>query len=151
MKRTNPLTLVGLTPFGFGLGFGVDWLFVTGGRPAIQTPWSLSICLVLIGIAIVLLGYRVRWATKPEPGRRIDPITAVTIVTLAKASSVTGALVFGGTFGLLAFVLSRPVIAPSSIPANVGGMVASVLLVGAALVAEWMCTLPPRDPDGDPA
>ncbi len=151
MKRTNPFTLIGLTPFGFGVGFGLDWVFVASGRPAVQVPWSLSICLVLIGVAVVFLGYRVRWATKPEPGRRIDPITAVTIVNLAKASSVTGALVFGGTVGLLAYTFSRPVVTSVSVPANAGGVVSSLLLVVAALVAEWMCILPPRDPDGDPA
>ena len=151
MKRTNPLTLLGLTPFGFGVGFGLDWVFVSTGRPAIQVPWSLSICLVLIGVAIVVLGYRVRWATKPEPGRRIDPITAVTIVTLAKASSVTGALVLGGTVGLLAFTFSRPVVTAASVPANVGGVISSLVLVAAALIAEWLCILPPRDEDGEPA
>jgi hypothetical protein len=151
MKRTNPLTLIGLTPFGFGLGFGLDWVFVSTGRPAIQAPWSLSICLVLIGVAVVLLGLRVRWATRPQPGRRIDPIAAVTIVNLAKASAVTGALVLGGTIGMLAFALSRPVVSAASVPANIGGVVSSFLLVVAALVAEWMCMLPPRDPDGDPA
>jgi hypothetical protein len=151
MKRTNPLTLIGLTPFGFGLGFGLDWMLVSTGRPAIQAPWSLSICLVLIGVAVVFLGLRVRWATRPQPGRRIDPIAAVTIVNLAKASAVTGALVFGGTVGLLGFALSRPVVSEASVPANIGGVVSSLLLVVAALVAEWMCMLPPRDPDGDTA
>lgn len=151
MKRTNPLTLIGITPFGFGVGFGLDWLLVSTGRPAIYVPWTLSVCLVLIGIAVVLLGYRVRWATKPGPGRRVDPIAAVTIVNLAKASSVTGALVLGGTIGLLTFTVSRPVVTEASIPGNIGGVISSVIVITAALVAEWMCVLPPNDPDGEPA
>ena len=151
MKKTNPLFLVGLTPFGFGVGFGVDWVLVTTGRTAIPVPWTLSICLVLIGVAIVALGARVRAAVKPGKGRRIDPIAAVTIVQLAKASAVGGALMFGATVGLLAFVTSRPVVVDTVIPSNMGGVVAALILVILALVAERMCVLPPQDPDGEPA
>lgn len=151
MKKTNPLVLVGLTPFAFGFGFALDWVLVSTGRTAIPVPWTLSTCLVLIGIAVLFLGARVRWAVKPEKGRRIDPIAAVTIVQLAKASAVGGALMFGATLGLLAFVVSRPVVVEAVIPSNIGGVVASLVLVIAALVAESWCVLPPQDPDGEPA
>lgn len=151
MKKTNPLVLVGLTPFAFGFGFALDWVLVGTGRTAIPVPWTLSTCLVLIGLAILGLGARVRWAVKPEKGRRIDPIAAVTIVQLAKACAVGGALMFGATVGLLAFVTTRPVVVDTVIPSNIGGVVASLVLVIAALVAEWWCVLPPQDPDGEPA
>ena len=151
MKKTNPLFLLGLTPLGFGVGFGLDWVLVSTGRTAIPVPWTLSVCLVLIGVAVVALGFRVRSAVKPEKGRRIDPIAAVTIVQLAKASAVGGALMFGATAGLLAFVTSRPVVVDSVIPSNIGGVVAALILVVLALIAEWMCVLPPQDPDGEPA
>jgi hypothetical protein len=151
VKKTNPLFLLGLTPFAFGVGFALDWLLVSTGRTAVLVPWTLSICLVLIGIAVLALGARVRWAVKPVKGRRIDPITAVTIVQLAKASAVGGTLLFGATVGFLAFSTSRPVVVDAVIPSNIGGVVASLVLVIAALVAEWWCVLPPQDPDGEPA
>jgi hypothetical protein len=151
VKKTNPLVLIGLTPFAFGVGFALDWALVSTGRTAIPVPWTLSICLVLIGIAVLALGARVRWAVKPIKGRRIDPIAAVTIVQLAKASAVGGALMFGATGGLLAFSVSRPVVVEAVVPSSIGGVVASFVLVVAALVAERWCVLPPQDPDGEPA
>lgn len=151
MKKTNPLFLLGLTPFGFGAGFVLDWALVSRGGTAIPVPWTLSVSLVLTGVAVVALGARVRSAVKPVKGRRIDPIAAVTIVQLAKASATGGALMLGATIGLLAFVSSRPVVVDTVIPSNIGGVVAALILVILALVAEWMCVLPPQDPDGEPA
>ncbi len=149
MKRTNPWFLLGLTPLGFGVGFGLDWALVSRGGTAIPVPWTLSVSLVLIGIAVVALGTRVRRAVHPERSRRIDPIAAVTIVQLAKASATGGALMVGAMVGLLAFVTSRPVVIETVIPSNIGGVVAALILVALAFVAESMCVLPPQDPDGE--
>lgn len=151
MKRTNPWFLLGLTPLGFGVGFALDWALVSRGGTAIPVPWTLSVSLVLIGIAVVALGTRVRRAVHPERSRRIDPIAAVTIVQLAKASATGGALMVGAMVGLLAFVTSRPVVIETVIPSNIGGVVAALILVVLAFVAESMCVLPPQDPDGEPA
>jgi uncharacterized membrane protein len=151
VKKTNLLFLLGLTPFGFGAGFAIDWALVSRGGTAIPVPWTLSVSLVLIGIAVVALGARVRAAVKPGTSRRIDPIAAVTIVQLAKASATGGALMLGATIGLLAFVTTRPVVVDTVIPSNIGGVVVALILVVLALVAESMCVLPPRDPDGEPA
>ena len=151
MKKTNPLVLLGLTPFGFGVGYALDWVLVAKGQAALPVPWSLSISLVLIGIAVLALGIRVRWAQKPEPRRRIDPIAAVTIVQLAKASATGGAVMVGATAGMLAFVVSRPVVVDSILPSNIVGIVAAVVLVVLALIAERLCVLPPQNPEGEPA
>jgi hypothetical protein len=151
MKKTNPLFLLALTPIGFGVGFALDWALVSRGGTAIPVPWTLSVSLVLIGIAVVVLGARVRAAVKPVKGRRIDPIAAVTIVQLAKASATGGALMLGAAAGLLAFVATRPVVVDTVIPSNIGGVVAALILVVLALVAESMCVLPPKDLDGEPA
>jgi hypothetical protein len=151
MKKTNPLFLLGLTPIGFGVGFALDWALVSRGGTAIPVPWTLSVSLVIIGIAVVVLGARVRAAVKPVKGRRIDPIAAVTIVQLAKASATGGALMLGAAAGLLAFVATRPVVVDTVIPSNIGGVVAALILVVLALVAESMCVLPPKDLDGEPA
>lgn len=151
MKRTNPFVLLGLTPFGFAAGFLIDWAFVARGMAAIRVPWSLSATVVVLTAIVIALGARVRWATQPKPGRRIDPILAVQILTLAKASSVGGALMLGGTVGVLVFTLTRPVVSTDLIPSAAAAIVASLILVIGALVAERLCRIPPDDTEGEPA
>jgi LytS/YehU family sensor histidine kinase len=151
MKKTNPLTLLILGPVGFGIGFLFDLLLVGSGRPMITVPWTMSLCLALIGIASLLLGLRVKWATKPGPGRRIDPIVAVQILTVAKASSITGSLVTGFTAGLLVFILSRAQVAASVLPQTVVGVVSAFILLVCAVIAERLCRIPPSDSEAEPA
>ena len=151
MKRTNPLVLLGLTPFGFAAGFLVDWALVARGMSAIRVPWSLSITVVVLTGIVLAMGARVRWATQPKPGRRIDPILAVQILTLAKASSVGGAIMFGGVAGVLVFTLTRPVVTTDLVPSAVAGIVAALVLIIGALIAERLCRIPPDDSQGEPA
>lgn len=149
MKKTNPLVLVGLTPFGFALGFGLDWVFVATGRPSLPVPWSLTVSLVLVGAVVVALGARVNWATQSKPGRRINPVAAVQILTLAQSAALAGAVVFGAIGGIIAFTVTRPYIAADALPSSIAGLVASVVLVVCALIAEWLCRVPPTDADGE--
>lgn len=149
MKKTNPLVLVGLTPFGFALGFGLDWAFVATGRPSLPVPWSLTVSLVLVGAVVIALGARVNWATQPKPGRRINPVAAVQILTLAQSAALSGAVVFGAIGGIIAFTVTRPYIAVDALPSSIAGLVASIVLVVCALVAEWLCRVPPTDADGE--
>ena len=149
MKKTNPLVLVGLTPFGFALGFGLDWVFVATGRPSLPVPWSLTVSLVLVGAVVVALGARVNWATQPKPGRRINPVAAVQILTLAQSAALSGAVVFGAIGGIIAFTVTRPYIAADALPSSIAGLVASIVLVVCALIAEWLCRVPPTDADGE--
>ncbi|MFZ4504908.1 MAG: DUF3180 domain-containing protein [Microbacteriaceae bacterium] len=151
MKRINPLVLLGLTPFGFALGFGLDWVFVATGRPSLPVPWSLTVSLVLVGAVVVALGARVNWATKPKPGRRINPVTAVQILTLAQSAALSGAVVFGAIGGIIAFTVTRPVLAEDALPSATAGLIASIVLVVCALIAEWLCRVPPTDPEAEPA
>ena len=97
------------------------------------------------------MGARVRWATQPKPGRRIDATLAVQILTLAKASSVGGALMFGGVAGILTYTLTRPVVSAELVPSAVCGIIASLVLVVGALIAERLCRIPPDDSQGEPA
>lgn len=151
MKRTNIFALVGLTPFGFAVGFFADWAIVIRGGAAIRVPWTLTITTIVLATIVVALGARVRWATQPKPGRRIDPILAFQILTLAKASAVGGALMFGGVVGVLVYTLTRPVVSAELVPSAIGGIVASLVLVIGALIAERLCRIPPDDTEGEPA
>ena len=80
-------------------------------------------------------------------GKRVDPFRALRAATLARASSLLGALLGGFGAGILLFLLSRPVGPPvGSMVAMVALIASSIVLVAAALVAEQFCTLP-KDPD----
>jgi hypothetical protein len=151
MKRTNPIALLGLTPFGFAAGFFADWAFVVRGFSAIRVPWSLVITTIVLTGIVIALGARVRWATQPKPGRRIDATLAIQILTLAKASSVGGSLIFGGVAGILVYTLTRPVVSTELVPGAVGGLIASLVLIIGALIAERLCRIPPDGTEGEPA
>ena len=80
-------------------------------------------------------------------GRRIDPFRALRAATLARASSLLGAIMAGFGAGLLLFLSTRPVPAPvGSVVAMAALIVAAAMLVVTALIAEQFCTLP-KDPD----
>lgn len=151
MKRTNLFALLGLTPFGFAAGFFTDWAIVVRGGAAIRVPWTLSVTVIVLTAIVLALGARVRWATQPEPGRRIDPILAFQILTFAKACAVGGALMLGGVAGVLVYTLTRPVVSAELVPSAIGGIVASLILVVGALIAERLCRIPPDDTEGEPA
>jgi hypothetical protein len=80
-------------------------------------------------------------------GTRIDPFRALRAATLARASSLLGAIMAGFGAGLLLFLLSRPIDPPVGSTVAMLALIASaIILVVAALIAEQFCTLP-KDPD----
>ncbi|MFT4123975.1 MAG: DUF3180 domain-containing protein [Microbacteriaceae bacterium] len=164
MTRTHPSLLLLLAVLGAAAGWFLQLWQVATGHAALVPPWSFSAVLVLIGVAIVCYAVPVWRSTSRHPGsrhagdrgttvargtgKRVDPFYATRVVLLAKASSLTGALVGGACAGVLAFLLTRSVIpgAQSVALAVIAVLGAAVLLVG-GLVAEKMCTLPPDDGD----
>lgn len=115
--------------------------------------------MVLLAIAELLMARLIRdrlragvpRARVPRAtGRPLHPLQVARAVVLAKASSVTGAVVAGGYLGVLAWTLpQRAVLVSAGRAAAVAGAsaVAALLLVAAALVLERVCRLPD---DGDP-
>jgi hypothetical protein len=100
----------------------------------------------------VAFAWPIRRAVKGT-GRRVDPFRAMRVAALAKACSLSGALVAGVGAGIVLFLLTRTVVSSATsvwlAVATAGGAV--LLLVG-GLVAEYFCTLPPEDPeDEEPA
>lgn len=148
MTRTKPLHLVLLAI----LGAGITWLLETGlaagGRAILIPPLTLAVAVALIGIIIVVMAVPVRRVSRGVPNARIDPFFATRVVMLAKASSLSGALVGGGGLGIVAFLLSRPVSpAVGSVTTALATAIAAILLVVAGLVAEHWCFIPPDDDD----
>ena len=147
MKRTSIGILILLAMIGAAAGFGLDHALTVSGRATFAPSGLLPVVLLLLAAASLALAWPVRRSVRGATPGRIDPFRALRAVTLARASSLLGAIVAGFGCGLLLFLLSRPV------DPQVGSMVAMVALVGsalvlvaAALVAEQFCTLP-KDPD----
>nr|WP_314845592.1 DUF3180 domain-containing protein [uncultured Microbacterium sp.] len=145
MKRTSVGLLVVLAILGAGAGFVLDHILTVMGRSTFTPSLLLPLLLLLIAAASLSVAWPVRASLRQ--GVRIDPFRATRAVTLARASSLLGAIMAGFSAGLLVFLLSRPVDPP------VGSTVALLALIGsavalavAALVAEQFCTLP-KDPD----
>lgn len=145
MRRTSVGLLVVLALLAGGGGFLLDHLLTAAGRVTFTPSLLLPVLLLLIGAASLGVAWPVRRSVRS--GVRIDPFRAFRAATLARASSLLGAIMAGFGAGLLLFLLSRPV------NPQVGSTVAMLALIGsaivlviAALVAEQFCTLP-KDPD----
>jgi hypothetical protein len=145
MRRTSVGLLFVLALLAGGGGFLLDHLLTAAGRVTFTPSLLLPVLLLLIGAASLGVAWPVRRSVRS--GIRIDPFRALRAATLARASSLLGAIMAGFGAGLLVFLLSRPVVP------QVGSTVAMLALIGsaivlviAALIAEQFCTLP-KDPD----
>lgn len=147
MRRTSAAVLILLALAGAATGFGLDHLLTVSGRATFSPSGLLPVLLLLLAAATLALAWPVRRSVRGATPGRIDPFRALRAATLARASSLLGAIVAGFGAGLLLFLLSRPVAPQVGSLVAMAGLVASALvLVAAALVAEQFCTLP-KDPD----
>lgn len=145
MRRTSAGLLLVLALLGAGAGFALDQVLTASGRATFTPSLLLPVLLLLIAAASLGVAWPVRRSVRS--GTRIDPFRALRAATLARASSLVGAIMAGFGAGLLTFLLSRPVDPPiGSTVAMLALMGSAVVLVIAALVAEQFCTLP-KDPD----
>ena len=148
MTRTRPSVLLLLAVLGAGAGWLLETALVAGGRAAFVPPVTLSAALALIAVIVVVLALPVYRVVRGTAKTRIDPFYATRAVVLAKATSLTGALLGGMAVAVLVFLLSRSVIPPvGSLSLAIATVVAGVLLLAGGLIAEKMCTLPPSDDD----
>lgn len=145
MKRTSPGVLAVLALLAAGAGYGFDHLLTVTGRATFTPSLLLPVLLVLLAVACLGVAWPVRRSVRG--GVRIDPFRALRASTLARASSLLGAIMTGFAVGLLGYLSTRPVPTPvGSTVAMVALIVGALVLIGAALVAEQFCTLP-KDPD----
>ncbi len=156
LRRTDPATLVvaGLAAAATG------WLLVSNLYQSMP-PLDWPPVFVIGGLAVfeaVLARYTWVRVQRRDPvamvGRRpADPLQVARFVVLAKASSLAAAL-FGGFFaGLLPWLwveADRLSAAAADLPPAIGGLVASVALLVAALWLERACWVPPPPEEPDP-
>lgn len=149
MKRTSLGLLVVLALLGAGAGFLLDQVLTATGRATFTPSVLLPVLLLLIAVASLGVALPVRRSVRS--GIRIDPFRALRAATLARASSLLGAIMAGLGAGLLLFLLTRPIDPPvGSTVAMVALIAGAVVLVIAALLAEQFCTLPKDPDDSDP-
>ena len=147
MKRTSAPILILLALVGGGVGYLIDHLLTVSGRATFAPSGFLPVLLLLLAATVLAIAWPVRRSVRGKSRERIDPFRALRAATLARASSLLGAIMVGFGAGLLIFLLSRPVDPQvGSIVAMAALMASSLVLVVAALVAEQFCTLP-KDPD----
>ncbi|NEN04636.1 DUF3180 domain-containing protein [Diaminobutyricibacter tongyongensis] len=151
MKRTRPTPLIGLGVAGLVIGFLVELGAAGAGLAVFIPPLSLPITLVAIAVIVIAFAIPIRRATHSKTRTRIDPFRAMRVAVLAKACSLSGALLTGSGIGVLAYLLSRSVLpASGAIWQAVAATVGAAILLAAGLVAEYLCTLPPEDDDTKP-
>jgi len=150
VNRTSPLGLIIAALVAGAAGFIVDHLLTASGQPTFLPSPFLPIFLIALAAAVVAAAIPVRRATlgKASP---VDPFRALRVAMLAKASSIVGALVTGFAGGLVLFVFTRPV-SPSlgSTGAVIAALLSGLVLVAAALFAEYLCTIRKDDDDEQP-
>ncbi|MFY9713427.1 MAG: DUF3180 domain-containing protein [Microbacterium sp.] len=145
MRRTSAGLLAVLALLGAGAGFVLDQVLTATGRATFTPSLLLAVLLLLVGAASLGVAWPVRRSVRGAG--RIDPFRALRAATLARASSLLGAIMAGFGAGLLVFLLTRPIDPPvGSTVAMLALMGSAIVLVIAGLVAEQFCTLP-KDPD----
>lgn len=146
MKPTKASPLVILAAVGVVAGWFTELMLVGSGRPSLVPPVTLGVALALIGVLVVLGALPVFRVARGVAGARVDPFYATRIVLLAKASSLTGAILTGVAISVLVFLLTRSVVASAgSVGLAIVALVGAALLLAGGLAAEKMCTLPPED------
>lgn len=147
MKRTSALTLAVFAVAGLALGVLVQVWLAQSGQPGVRPPLTLAIGLSLIGLVDIALAWPIRKVAKGTAKARVDPFYATRVVVLAKASSITGALLAGAAAGFALYLLSRTMPPVGSIGFFISMFAGAVVLMVCGLVAEHMCKLPPDEPE----
>lgn len=148
MNRTRPTTLIGLGVGGLVIGFLAELAASSMGVPVFIPPLTLPITLLAVAVIVVAFAVPIRRAVRGRSVRRIDPFQATRIVVLAKACSLSGALLTGAGIGVGAYLLTRDVLpGNNALLLTALATVGAVVLLVAGLIAELFCTLPPGDDD----
>ena len=154
MKPTKISTLALYVLAAAIVGFALPNLWKALGDRAFPVPWSATTGLVVVALAIAIWAYEVKRRIQGDQGtKRLSAVVAVRTSALALAASRTGALVGGvylgvGVYYLQAAYLSKSVavgLANERIAAAFAAVVASGLLVLAALWLERICRIMPKD------
>jgi uncharacterized protein (DUF983 family) len=128
----------------------VGWLMLSVFKYSLVPllPWSPVVVLAGIAAVEAVLAQNTAARIHRKPGTTpVDPLAVARYVALAKASALVGALWTGYSASMLTWLFTETTqAARDDRPIAIGGLVAGMLLVGAALWLERACRVP-RDPD----
>lgn len=149
MKPTKAGSVIAVVFGASVIAFLVVRLMVSNGMPIPTSPTNLLLALafiavVILGLSVPIWRYKTalaQYKTGTRP-KRVDPFYAVRVVLLAKASALTGAGFVGWHLGALVAQLSLPVSFTAALLQNSFGLVASLVLMAAAIISEQICRLP---------
>jgi hypothetical protein len=143
MSPTKPWVLVAVA----AVCAVVAWLVVRGIYTSLPPlPWTAAIAMLLLGVAEAASGRNLRTRIRGGPGfKPVNPLAAVRMAALGKASSHAAAAIGGLTLGFLVYLLGsldKPVPRSDAVTAA-GTLVAAVVLLLGALYLEYSLRLPP--------
>ncbi len=146
MRRTSAAAIVVVAVVGGAAGWLLQVALVSKGAPSFIPPPSFWSVLFLVAVALLALGWPIRRSMKGRVRRRVAPFYAMRVLVLAKASSLTGALLLGVGLVLVVYAVSRTgSTATPAFPPSVLTAVAALVLGVAGLVVEGWCRVPPDD------
>jgi hypothetical protein len=132
------------------VAFVIQIALANASQPKLRPEYTLAATLVLLAVVVIGLAIPVRRSTREGSRHRVDPFYATRVVILGKASALAGALLSGAGLGFLLELFVRSGMPSGDAYLRAGlGLAASVTLLVAGLVAEWLCTVPPDDGDAD--
>src|SRR5690606_33037613 len=109
VKRTSAVTLVVCAILGAAAGAIVDVALTAASKPTFTPSYMLPIMLVVLGLLCLAFAWQIHRAVKDPKAPRPDPFRSVRIAALSKSASMLGAASAGFSFGLIGYVLTRPV------------------------------------------
>ncbi|WP_425565542.1 DUF3180 domain-containing protein [Pilimelia columellifera] len=135
--------------------FAVSWLLISrfyGDLP--RLPWAPAAFSGVLALLEGFLAVQTRARIERRPGREpVAPLAVARFVVLAKASSMTGAVLAGLYGGALAWLaveqarLGATEARAADLPIAATGTTAALALIGTALWLERACRVPPGDDD----
>jgi hypothetical protein len=133
----------------------IGWLLLDlwssrGGRTPPQS-FVAAVAILVVAAVLVVLGWEVRRSVRGERKPPMNPLAAARIAVLSKAAVYGGAVLTGWYAALALSVLDDATgVRRERLLTSAAAAAASAVLVGAGLLAQRWCRLPPDDesPEG---
>lgn len=150
MTLTKWTTLLLVSGGALALVWTALRMLVVRGSALPSPAWPVIGVIALLAVGVVAAAWPIRQWNAGRRDRAIDPLRAARTVALAKAASLTGALMTGVWGAFAAVTLPRLEIAaqPERALAAALSVLASLALLVAGVLAERWCRIPPTDDDG---
>lgn len=150
MKPTTWRLLLGVVAVSAALGWAVFRVWESARSELPNVPWSAPVVIGVFAVAVFFTALRLRPRLQRRKGHKpLHPLVAARYAALALATSRTGAVLVGVYGGYLAIVLTDLETDYRRRAAFAAGacVLAGAALVGAGLLLERECKLPPEPPE----